>query len=568
MIEKIKDFFGDFHNQLDNARWVWKYSRHHRSKVINTLIIGVASSVVGIMISLIVKWLIDGATEHNFHWKNLVLYGAVLLVSECIAVIWNFLSIKYDELICQDIRKKLLSTILCARWSSISEYKVGDLQTRMTSDVDRIADGISDLLPSMLTFGLQLLLTLLVLAYYNVTIALAALIAGVVGVAVFFLVKGKIYQLQLRVQEGEAINRSHMIECCSNIAFIKSFSAEKQSAELFRKIQNDKYGAVRALAFANNRSSFVLNMVFNISYLAAFGLGIFFLSGNAITYGTLSLYIVLAGRIQGPMVSIAKSIPQVIWMLSSAGRIKALEDIPPEQTVHAEFPEGGYGIHVSDVAFAYHPENGNVLEHVSFDIASGETVGLIGRSGSGKTTMINLILSLLTPDVGQIDFVSDNGQHFMADTATRKLVGYVPQGNMLISGTVVDNVRFGVSGDISEDEIIAALKIAEAYDFVSKTRHGIHTVIGEQGKGLSQGQAQRIAIARSLVRRAPIIVMDEATSALDPETETAILNNIMAMEHRPTLLFISHRPAALTKCDRVLSVTDGTICESTAKFTE
>ena len=540
MIQKIKDFINDLHNQAVYAKWVWKYSLHHFYKILKILIIGITSSVAGISISLLVKQLIDAATTHTFNSKYFFIYSALFIFSEVIAVVWNYLSIKYDEQICQDVRKRLLSSILHAEWTQISEYKNGDLQTRMTNNVDCIADGISDVIPSLFSFMLQLILTLVVLAYYNITIAMVALITGIIGVGLFFIFKGKIYQLQLRVQEKESISRSHMIECCSNIAFIKSFTAENQSIGVFDAIQKDKFGAILNLASSNNRTTFLLNMIFNITYLSAFGLGIFFLSDNTISYGTLSLYIVLAGQIQGPMVSIAKSIPQIIWTLSSAGRIKEITELTSEVKQTFEFPNEAYGIHCEKVTYSYNNNDNTVLNNATFDIHPGEIVGLVGKSGSGKTTTINLILSLLTPQNGLIEFVSQSGKRYSAGTATRKLCGYVPQDNMLISGTIAQNICFGTDVAENNEQVINALKIAEAYDFVSKTPDGIETVIDEQGKGLSRGQAQRIAIARSFVKGAPIIIMDEATSALDSETESAIIQNIMQMEHRPTCLFITH----------------------------
>ena len=272
----------------------------------------------------------------------------------------------------------------------------------------------------------------------------------------------------------------------------------------------------------------------------------------------MSVFLTLVNRVQAPVMGLAQQIPRVVSILASAGRIMELQELPLEEKEEEPLAVVQAGVDVSGLTFGYTQDN--VLENVSLHIAPGEFVAVIGESGIGKTTLIRIIMSFMSNIQGSVTFYNEKGETQKANAATRNFIAYVPQGNTLFSGTVRENIRMG-NLNATEEEMNEALKLAAAYDFVQELPKGIDTVIGERGHGLSEGQAQRIAIARAFVKKAPFLILDEATSSLDEATEQEVIRGLQRLTPRPTCLVITHRKSILQYCDREIKIANKTIIE-------
>lgn len=334
--------------------------------------------------------------------------------------------------------------------------------------------------------------------------------------------------------------------------------------ERLTKLREERFYWVYRKTGLGTASSTVMSLAFQGGYLIAFSYGAWQLSRQQITYGTMSVFLTLVNRVQAPILGLAQQIPRIIALLTSAGRIMELQRIPGEQRAAGEIRGWEIGVELRNVCFGYTREP--VLKRVNLKICPGEFVAIAGESGIGKTTLIRILMAFLETGAGTVDFYNGSGQRQETGAFVRKFIAYVPQGNTLFSGTVRENLQMGRE-DASEEELWAALKLASGENFVRSLPEGLDTVIGERGHGLSEGQAQRIAIARAFLRRAPFLILDEATSALDEATEVAVLQGLRALEPRPTCLLITHRKGVLKYCDRELCIREGSVTEECSTTT-
>ena len=362
------------------------------------------------------------------------------------------------------------------------------------------------------------------------------------------------------MQESEAAYRSFLQESLANLLIVKAFANEDYSTERLTQLREERFHWVYRRTKMGVASSTVMSLAFQTGYIVAFCYGAIQISRKMITYGTMSVFLTLVNRVQAPVMGLAQQIPKVVSILASAGRIMELQQIPLEMKTDTQIPSARIGVEIKDMTFGYTDET--VLENVNLRIGPGEFVAIIGESGIGKTTLIRIIMSFMSNIRGSVTFFNEKGDLERANAATRKFISYVPQGNTLFSGTVRENIRMGKL-DATEEEMYEALKLASGYEFVMGLPKGIDTVIGERGHGLSEGQAQRIAIARAFLRKAPFLILDEATSALDEKTELEVLQGLKELSPRPTCLIITHRKSILPYCDRELQIVDKQVMEVT-----
>ena len=387
--------------------------------------------------------------------------------------------------------------------------------------------------------------------YYSPLLAILALLVAPVAAIMAWWLGKKLRVLQKKVQETESAYRSFLQESMANLLVVKAFTNEDYSVNRLTDLRENRFYWVYKKTKMGVISSTAMSLAFQLGYIAAFSYGVYQIANGAITYGTMSVFLSLVNRVQSPVLELAQQIPRIVMILTSTGRIVELQNIPLEESSKKQIEAKKIGVKVENLSFGYTQEP--VLKDTSLTIEPGEFVAIIGESGIGKTTLIRLIMSFMNTYQGSITYFNEKGETEPANAATREFVSYVPQGNTLFSGTIRENIRIG-NLNATEEEMWKALRMASAETFIRNLPQGLDTVIGERGHGLSEGQAQRIAIARAFVRKAPFLILDEATSALDEDTEMAVIQGLQELTPRPTCLVITHRKSILQYCDREIKI--------------
>ena len=559
-MSKIKKLWRDREQQYRYARWLWQYSRPYLGKILLVVVFGLAETVASLLMVQISKEIIDLATFGNEFVRLMVVYVVLMLGMQAVTVISSLVSTMLTEKFSFGIRKQIYEKIIHSHWMDVKKYHTGDLMTRLTSDAGNVADGIIGTIPSIIQLAVELLLVFFTLFYYSPMLAVFALLVAPVAAVSSWWLGRRLRKLQVKVQESEAAYRSFLQESLANLLIVKAFANEDYSTERLTQLREERFHWVYRRTKMGVAGSAVMSLAFQTGYIVAFCYGAIQISRKAITYGTMSVFLTLVNRVQAPVMGLAQQIPKVVSILASAGRIMELQQIPLEERETGQIPVGQIGVEITDMTFGYTEET--VLENVNLRIRPGEFVAIIGESGIGKTTLIRIIMSFMSNIRGNVIFFNEAGDRELANAATRKFISYVPQGNTLFSGTVRENIRMGKL-DATEEEMYEALKLASGYDFVMGLPDGIDTVIGERGHGLSEGQAQRIAIARAFLRKSPFLILDEATSALDEKTELEVLRGLKELSPRPTCLIITHRKSILPYCDRELQIADKQVREVT-----
>lgn len=547
IIQKIKSY----NIESGYIKWLVKYSLPYMPQILLIFTMNVICSLISAELAIVSKNIIDSATGGSLVVKAIVVYMIMIMINLMFSAVSSFVSVVLEEKFSFGIRKNLYQKIIESAWVDIKKYHSGDMMTRMTSDAGNISNGIIYTIPNIFRLVIELLIMFFVLYYYEPALAVLSLLIAPVAAVTCYILGRKLKKLQVKVLESEAAYRSFLQESISNLLIVKAFCNEKYSVSRLIRLREERFFWVRKKANMGIVSSNIMAMSFQIGYIAALSLGAYKVADGSISYGTMALFLTLVGRIQSPIMQLAENIPKLVSIFASTGRVMELQNIEKENYENQEIKQQDMGVKVRNLTFGYTEEN--VLEDISVNIKAGEFVAIIGESGIGKTTLIRLMMAFLEGKSGEIEFYNKQGEHIMANAGSRKFLSYVPQGNTLFSGTIRDNVLMG-NQEATEAEIERALKIAAAYEFVQELPEGINTVIGEKGYGISEGQAQRIAIARAVVRKAPILILDEATSSLDEKTELEVLEGIRKLIPRPTCLLITHRRSVLDYCDREIKI--------------
>lgn len=538
-------------------KWIFKNSKSAILPVIITCILSAINSVATVYLALVSKNVIDIATgdmEGNLVNTIFLLFGVILthFVAMFLASILKNkthidLSIAY--------KKVLFPIILRKKHSEISAFHSGDLVNRLTSDVEAVVTGSVNIVPSVVSMASKIITCIIALYILSPFIALAVLPIGAVIYVGNRIFRAKFKKLHKECQRTDSVVRSFMQEAFENLAVIKSFlSGESIIKRLGENMQeNRKLRIKRSLLRVS--VTVLISLIFSLCYYLALTWGAANLN-TVITYGTLMGLLQLISNIRAPLQNATGIIPSYYAAIASAERLMEIEELtderPPLDNKHIEKIRKSYKkIVAENLDFSY--KDNRIIRDSSFEISRGAITALVGESGSGKSTLFKLLLGLLSADYGALRF--DNKTEI--NETTRPLFSYVPQGNMLLSGTIRDNITFCRS-DIDQEKIIAAAKAAVAYDFISELPNGLDTVISERGSGLSEGQIQRIAIARALLSDSDILLLDESTSAVDEETEAQLVKNLKGIKDK-TIIFITHRSSSLKACDHILTVENGKI---------
>jgi ABC transporter, ATP-binding protein len=540
------------YNVRDIFRWLWRAWRGNRLQAILNALVG----LLGVIISLSSVWAVQHAIDvasHEIEGKILIavlLMGALILCNFGlnIASVWirNLLGIKAQN----RMQQKLLDRILRSKWNGKESLHSGDVLNRLETDVANVVNFLTEVIPNSLS---TLALFIGAFSYlFLMDWRLAIVIVIMIPIIILF---SRVYVRQMRhltseVRSSDSKVQSILQETIQHRMLIKTLEGDGAAVDRLEDTQSVlRTNVVRRTKFSVF-SYLVLNLGFSIGYLVAFAWAATRLSSGTLTFGGMTAFLQLVNKIQSPARQLTHLIPQFVSVFTAAERLMELEENPLEEQGEPIEMASPCGVRFTDVAFAYEDSEDNVIEHLNYDFYPGSCTAILGETGSGKTTMVRMVLALLHPNSGKVEIYNRKESRELSPLLRTNFV-YVPQGNTLMSGSIRDNLRLGKL-DATDEEMEEALKQSCA-DFVLELPDGLNTLCTEQGGGLSEGQAQRISIARALLRNRSIMLFDEATSALDPETERELLQNILS-KHDKTIIFITHRPAVVEYCDQTLEI--------------
>ena len=564
LISRWKD--GTFQEIIDDWKWIFTYSARYKFAIVFYVFLGIFSTTMGLVSSVASKYLIDIIT--GYQTSKLAILIIVMVGSSVVSLaldsVLSRITTRLSIYINNDIQADIFDKIVDADWLSLSRYSNGDVLNRFNSDISTVSGNAINWLPSIIIAVYRFVATFLVILHYDWVMALIAL-----GSAPFlllisrFLIK-KQREYSKKVKEMSSQLMSFEVETFYNFDTIKSFGIAPYYSKKLRWWQGKFKDVSLDYNMFSIKSNILMSVIGMAVQFAAFGYCLFRLWTHSITYGTMTLFLQQRSNLSSAFSSLVSIIPAFLNSSVSAHRIRELVELPrevhiPESSELDQYAEKGFSVQMRDLNFAY-VEGTDVITQSEFVAKPGEIVALVGPSGEGKTTMIRLILGLVCPQEGQAVIRACDGREVTMNAETRHLFAYVPQGNTILSGTIAENMRT-VKEDASDEEIIQALKMSCAWDFVQKMPGGINAKVGERGRGLSEGQAQRVAIARAILRDAPVLLLDEATSALDVTTERQVLRNIITQKPNKTCIVTTHRPSVLNMCQRVYRVVDTKVTE-------
>jgi ABC-type multidrug transport system fused ATPase/permease subunit len=448
------------------------------------------------------------------------------------------------------MQQRMLDRILRSEWHGKERFHSGDVINRLEGDVGNVVGFLTETIPSTLS-----VLALFLGAFFYLFSMDALLAVLIIIMLPIFILVSKVYVKQMRkltrkVRDSDSKVQSVLQETVQNRMLIKTLESDSMMVDKLESTQSElRHNVVKRTIFSVF-SNLILNFGFALGYLIAFLWSATRMYNHTLSFGGMTAFLQLVAKIQGPARSLTKLVPAFVSVFTAAERLMELEENPLEEQGDPIEMESPCGVRLEDVSYAYTAEDGDVVKNLTFDFYPGSCTAILGETGAGKTTLVRMILALIKPQSGNAIIYNKENEHPLSPLLRCNFV-YVPQGNTLLSGTIRENLRLG-RVEATEEEMNEALKQACA-DFVFSLPQGIDTVCSESGGGLSEGQAQRIAIARALLRRGSIMLFDEATSALDPDTERQLLQNILEKRDK-TVIFITHRPAVVDYCDQTLHI--------------
>jgi ABC-type multidrug transport system fused ATPase/permease subunit len=540
------------YNAKTLLNWLWKAWRGNQFQAILNAIVGLLSVGVSLAQVWAVKHAIDvasGTLKGNIYWA----VGIIAIFILCdfslnISQIWikNILGIRAQN----RMQQHILDRILRSQWHGKERHHSGDILNRLEFDVNNVVTFLTETIPSTLSviamfigafiylFSMDKMLSIIVIAIFPMFLAVSKIYVG------------KMRRLTREVRDSDSKVQSVLQETIQHRMLIKTLESDDAMVDKLENTQSElRHNVVKRTKF-NLFSNLVVSFGFAFGYLFAFLWAALRMSLHTLTFGGMTAFLQLVNKIQTPARSLTKLVPEFVSVFTAAERLMELEEDPLEEQGEPIEMHSPCGIKLENVSYGYSDNDKNVIDNLSFDFAPGSCTAILGETGAGKTTLIRIILALLKPKSGQVSIYNKVKSMSLSPCHRCNFV-YVPQGNTLMSGTIRDNLRLGKL-NATDEEIQEALHKSCA-DFVMLLPDGLETRCSEQGGGLSEGQAQRIAIARSLLRDRSILLFDEATSALDPDTEHQLLNNILSGNDK-TVIFITHRQAVIGYCDNILKI--------------
>lgn len=567
IIQRIRE--GRLKQLTGEILWMYAYVRRYWLLIAVYVLLGASGSVLGLGTSVVSKELVDAVTGVNSRGIVQVacLYVGVGVGQIFVNAVKSRLSLKVRLKVTNEIRADIYEQVLRTNWESLAKYRSGDLLYRVNGDAGMVANTILTFLPNVVTTLISFGGAFLIVIKNDPWMALIALLGAPVSFLTSRYSAKRMRQFQRDNQNVASDRTVFDQETFQNLQFIKAFGMLDRVTEKFHRIQQESVDVALRQNKFQQYMTITTSLVGQAVGYACYGFAAFRLWQGQISYGTMTMFVSMAASLRGSFSGILNLAPMVIRAGISAERIMEITGLPRDsmadkeeaEEIRKQSREKGVYVHMENVDFAYE-EDKWIYQGADFRAEPGEIVALIGPSGQGKTTTLNLILGLYHPKKGTIRVGNPGGNELRASSSTRCLFSYIPQGNTMFSGTIADNMRM-VKPEASDEEIRSALEAACAWEFVGKLEHGMDTEVRERGTRFSEGQKQRLSIARALLADAPVMILDEATSALDVATERRVLRSIIRKEPNRTVIVAAHRPSVFSMCSRVYKVGGSRITE-------
>ena len=538
-------------------KWFGRAVRPYRGSIAAMMACHVLLAACSIGFVYVSKMLVDVAVAllgghavgRGLAYWAIAMVGIVLLRIFLNAV-RSFLQTRTEIRLKNRLRSRLFHILLHLENDGGARQHSGDVINRLQEDVRVVSSAFAVSLPNLLGTLLQFLAAFVFLVVLDARLALVIVVVVPAGLLIGKYITGRIRTLTLDIRNSDSKVQSHLQESIQHLTLLQTLEYEENSSDELNDLQDELYSSeIRRTRFSIVSRIFVA-MAFQAGYAVAFMWGVLGISHGTVTYGMMTAFLQLVGQIQRPLLDMSSQLPSIIHSTASIDRILEIEGLPQEEDAEPVMLDGPVGIRLEDISFAYPDSSRKIFDGFSFDFAPCSRTAIVGPTGIGKSTLIRLLLSLLKPQSGSMSMYTMNQLGEPISSATRCNLVYVPQGNSLFSGTIRDNLLMG-NPDATERQMIDALHVAAA-DFVLDLPHGLDEQCSEGGAGLSEGQAQRIAIARALLRPGSVLLLDEFSSALDAETEMILMERLTSSLSDRTMIFITHRDKIIDYCPCVL----------------
>lgn len=565
IIQRIKE--GRLQQLFDELLWISVYVRRYWFLIGIYIALSASTSVLSLGSTVTTRNLVDSVTGSGVAdiLKSAGLYAGIGVVQLFLNAIHSRMSMKVQMKVRNEIRADVYEQVLRTSWASLAKYRSGDLLYRVNADAGMVASNILTFLPTVVTTLISFGGALFLVIREDPWMAVIALMGAPISLIASRYSAKRMREYHRKNQDVASNRTVFDQETFQNLQFIKAFGMVDQITEKFRAIQKESLDVAMEQNKFQQYMSITTGLVGQLIGYASYGFAVFRLWQGEISYGTMTMFVAMAASLRGSFTGLLNLAPSLIRMGISAERIMEITSLPRDsmkdkkeaENIKRIGKETGIYIHMQDVDFAYEQENW-IYQNGNLQAEPGEIIALIGPSGQGKTTTLNLLLGLYHPQNGKIFIGNPGGKELTVSSSTRCVFSYIPQGNTLFSGTIADNMRM-VKPDATDEEIRSVLEAACAWEFVEKLEEGINTQVRERGTRFSEGQKQRLSIARALLADAPVMILDEATSALDVATERRVLRRIIRKEPHRTVIVAAHRPSVFSMCSRVYQIGEGQI---------